>query len=69
MDKLRQRLGAKSKVEGIRLGLMKLQEATEREYLQNAYKKASRMSRKSTVAEIADLDGLTTDGLVVRHLT
>ncbi len=40
---------------------MKIQEATEHEYLQNASRKASPMGQKSTIAEIADLDSLTSE--------
>ncbi len=63
VERLRVRLRAKSKVEVIRRGLIKLLEATEREYLEAAYKKASQVTLKSTREALTELDGLSGEGL------
>lgn len=60
---LQERLGAKSKVEVVRRGLRLLQEATDRDALREAYRKASRATRSSVEAELDELDELTGEGL------
>lgn len=63
VERLRVRLGAKSKVEVIRQGLAKLQEITERDFLKAAYRKASQSTSASLEQELSELDGLTSEGL------
>ena len=60
---LQNRLGAKSKVEVVRRGLRLLQEATERESLREAYRRASKATRARLSHELAELDGLASEGL------
>ena len=60
---LQAKLKAKSKVEVVRRGLRLLQEATERESLREAYRRASRATRATLSAEIAELDPLASEGL------
>ena len=60
---LQARLKARSKVEVVRRGLRLLQEATERETLREAYRRASKATRAGTLAELAELDALTSEGL------
>ena len=60
---LRARLGLKSNVEVVRRGLRLLKDATDRQALKEAYRKASAASRRSTLEEIAALDHLTGEGL------
>jgi len=60
---LQVRLKAKSKVEVVRRGLRLLQEATDRESLREAYRRASLGTRSSLEAEIEELDSLTAEGL------
>ncbi len=48
VEKLRSRLGAKSKVEVIRRALRLLQETTDREELRRAFRDASRKTRTIT---------------------
>jgi hypothetical protein len=60
---LQRQLGAKSKVEVVRRGLRLLRETTERNRLREAYGQASAAVRESTLAELAELDGLTSDAL------
>ncbi|MEK7400850.1 MAG: hypothetical protein AABZ80_00655 [Gemmatimonadota bacterium] len=60
---LQRQLGAKSKVEVVRRGLRLLRETTERNRLRDAYRKASAAVREATLAELAELDSLTSDGL------
>ena len=55
-------LKAKSKVAVVRMGLRLLREATEREALREAYRKASRDTRAS-MPELRDLDRLAADGV------
>jgi len=63
VEELRRRLGAKSKVEVVRQGLRLLKEQTDRESLRRAFREASRATRRSAVAELAELDHLTAEGL------
>ena len=63
VTELQRRLGAKSKVEVVRQGLRLLREATDRERLRLAFRQASDATRASTLAELAELNGLISDGL------
>lgn len=60
---LQARLKAKSKVEVVRRGLRLLQEATDRASLRDAYRRASKATRAALSAEIAELEGLASEGL------
>jgi Arc/MetJ-type ribon-helix-helix transcriptional regulator len=60
---LQARLKAKSKVEVVRRGLRLLQDATEREALREAYRRASKATRSSVSRELGELDHLTGEGL------
>ncbi len=60
---LKSRLQLKSNVEVIRRGLRLLQETTERRALKEAYRAASRATRRSTTEAIQDLDHLAGEGL------
>lgn len=60
---LQSRLKAKSKVEVVRRGLRLLRDATEREALREAYRRASQATRASASHELLELDHLTAEGL------
>lgn len=60
---LQVKLGARSKVEVVRRGLRLLREATDREALRDAYRRAAMATRKSVSSELRELDGLTSEGL------
>ena len=60
---LQSKLKAKSKVEVVRRGLRLLREATDRESLREAYRRASKATRAGLSAEIAELDALADEGL------
>ena len=60
---LQAKLKARSKVEVVRRGLRLLREATEREALREAYRKASRATRASASRELDELDHLVAEGL------
>jgi Arc/MetJ-type ribon-helix-helix transcriptional regulator len=60
---LRSRLKAKSNVEVIRRGLRLLQETTERRALREAYRAASRATRRSSAEMVRELDHLADEGL------
>jgi hypothetical protein len=60
---LQRKLKARSKVEVVRRGLRLLREATEREELREAYRRASEATRASLSAELRELDHLTSEGL------
>jgi hypothetical protein len=60
---LQARLGAKSKVEVVRRGLRLLNEVTDRARLRDAYRRASKVTRASTLQEIEALDSLAGEGL------
>jgi hypothetical protein len=60
---LQARLKARSKVEVVRRGLRLLRDATEREALREAYRRASRATRASVSHELGELDHLTAEGL------
>lgn len=63
VESLRAKLKAKSKVEVVRRGLRLLQEATDRESLREAYRRASSATRSSLSKEMAELDHLVAEGL------
>lgn len=60
---LQAKLKAKSKVEVVRRGLRLLQDTTERESLREAYRRASKATRAALSHELAELDGLVSEGL------
>ena len=60
---LQAKLKAKSKVEVVRRGLRLLQEATDRESLRGAYRRASLDTRESLAFELRELDPLASEGL------
>ena len=60
---LQAKLKARSKVEVVRRGLRLLQEVTDRESLREAYRRASRDTRKSLAVELPALDPLAAEGL------
>ncbi len=60
---LQAKLKAKSKVEVVRRGLHLLRDATERQALREAYRRASVATRPSVEEEIRELDHLTSEGL------
>jgi Arc/MetJ-type ribon-helix-helix transcriptional regulator len=60
---LKARLKLKSNVEVVRRGLRLLQETTERQALREAYRTASRATRRSLEQEIEELDHLSAEGL------
>ncbi len=60
---LQARLKAKSKLEVVRRGLRLLQEATDRESLREAYRRASMATRRSTTEALKELDPLSSEGL------
>ena len=63
VEELRRKIGAETKVEVIRRGLMKLKESTEREHLREAYRKAAKQLRGATEEEQSELEGLASEGL------
>jgi hypothetical protein len=63
VDELRSRLKLKTKVEVVRRGLVLLKEATDRESLRQAYRRASHAVRDSTRAELEELDHLVAENL------
>ena len=63
VEGLRKRLRAKTKVEVVRRGLYLLRDSVDREALRAQYAEASRRVRKSTLAEMSDLDALSAEGL------
>jgi hypothetical protein len=60
---LQAKLKARSKVEVVRRGLRLLQEATDRESLRGAYRRASLDTRESLALELRELDPLASEGL------
>jgi hypothetical protein len=63
VNRLKKRLGAKTKVEVIRRGLYLLRDTTERDALRKAYAKAAVAVRSSTLQELEELEQLTPEGL------
>lgn len=60
---LQAKLKAKSKVEVVRRGLRLLKEATDRQSLREAYRRASRATRASLTSELKEFDHLASEGL------
>jgi carbamoylphosphate synthase large subunit len=60
---LKSRLKAKSNVEVVRRGLHLLAEATDRESLREAYRRASEATRDAVSQELEELDHLAAEGL------
>ena len=60
---LKKRLRLRSNVEVVRRGLRMLQETTDRQALKEAYRKASRVTRGATAAELGELDHLAGEGV------
>ncbi len=60
---LQMKLKARSKVEVVRRGLRLLEETTNRERLREAYRRASRATRKSLAEDLPELDSLVDEGL------
>jgi hypothetical protein len=60
---LQAKLKVKTKVEVVRRGLRMLEEATDRETLRDAYRRASLATRGSLRAELPELDHLAAEGL------
>jgi hypothetical protein len=63
VTRLKARLGLKSNVDVVRKGLHMLRESTERQALKEAFRRASRATRKSTREEIDELDHLVHEGI------
>jgi Arc/MetJ-type ribon-helix-helix transcriptional regulator len=64
VHKLKARLRLKSNVDVVRTGLRLLKERTDREELREAYRQASRATRRTNAAEAKDLDdALVAEGL------
>jgi hypothetical protein len=62
VEGLKKRLRAKSKVEVVRRGLYLLRDSVDRDALRARYAEASKRVRKSTLAELTELDGLSGEG-------
>ncbi len=60
---LKKSLKAKSKVEVIRQGLLKLKEGFDRDALRAQFADASNKVRTSTMEEMSELDALVSEGL------
>ena len=60
---LQVKLRAKTKVEVVRRGLSLLRDAMDRDAVREGYRSASLSTRDALVAELAELDALTSDGL------
>ena len=63
VERLRKRVGAKTKVAVVRRALRLLEETTNREALRQAYREASVATREALSAELAELDHLAGEGL------
>ncbi|MBI4704382.1 MAG: hypothetical protein HY744_25030 [Deltaproteobacteria bacterium] len=63
VERLRKRVGARSKVAVVRQALCLLAEATDREALRRAYREASLATRDAASAELANLDHLAAEGI------
>ena len=63
MEGLRKKLRIKTKVEVVRRGLFLLRDSVDRDTLRAKYAEASRLARESTRLEVAELDGLSSEGL------
>ena len=60
---LMKHLGAKTKVEVVRRGLHLLKDSVDREALKESYARAAKQVRASTIEELRELDGLSSEGL------
>jgi hypothetical protein len=60
---LKAKLGLKTNVEVVRRGLHLLREATDRQALRDAYRRASQATRRAVREEIEALDHLSAEGL------
>ncbi len=60
---LMKQLGTRTKVETVRRGLKLLKETTDRAALRRSYAQAAKAVRQSTLAELAELDALSAEGL------
>lgn len=60
---LMKQLGARSKVEVVRLGLTLLKDKIDRQALKRSFKEASLATRKSLQEELEELDHLSDEGL------
>lgn len=60
---LMKKLGAQTKVEVVRRGLLLLQEKSDRESLRAAFHEASQKTRKKLKMELEELEALTSEGL------
>jgi hypothetical protein len=63
VEGLRKKLRIKTKVEVVRRGLFLLRDSVDRSALRAKYAEASRLTRDSTRLELAELDGLSSEGL------
>jgi hypothetical protein len=63
VEGLRKKLRIKTKVEVVRRGLFLLRDSVDRDTLRAKYAEASRLARGSTELEVAELDGLSSEGL------
>ena len=63
VQSLKSRLNLKSNVEVVRRGLRLLNESTERRALRDAYRVASRATRRAAIEAIEDLDHLSGEGV------
>jgi hypothetical protein len=63
VERLKKRLGTRSKVEVIRRALDLLSRTTSREDLRQAYREASKAVRGSSRHELEELDHLSAEGL------
>lgn len=63
VERLRSRLGAKTKVEVIRRALRLLENATDRDQLARDFAEASRRTRAATLSELSELDHLAGEGM------
>ena len=63
IERLKHRVGAKTKVAVVRRALRLLETTTDRDQLRSAYREASNATRESLAHEMADLDHLAGEGL------
>jgi hypothetical protein len=63
VEGLRKKLRIKTKVEVVRRGLFLLRDSVDRSTLRAKYAEASRLTRESTRLELAELEGLSSEGL------
>jgi hypothetical protein len=63
VNRLAKQLGAKSKVEVVRRGLFLLRDTTDRQALRESFASAARKVRAGALAEVAELDHLSAEGI------